>query len=83
MQMLNKTEQIANLQGKDHLERQTAIQDTLLYTDQPHIHPRDSEVMRGTTIRTKLDYIQPKVQRSKKINIIDERDAVHTATSNL
>ena len=39
--------------------------------------------MRGTTIRTKLDYIQPKVQRSKKINIIDERDAVHTATSNL
>ena len=46
MQMLNKTEQIANLQGKDYLERQTAIQDTLLYTDQSHIHPRESPLLK-------------------------------------
>ena len=35
------------------------------------------EAMRGATIRTKLDHIQPKVQRSEKNNIIDERDAMY------
>ena len=37
MQMLNKTEQIAHLQGKDRLERQNAIQDMLTaYRSTPH-----------------------------------------------
>ena len=33
--------------------------------------------MRGTTVRTKLDHIQPKVQRSEKDDIIDKKDAVY------
>ena len=33
--------------------------------------------MRGPTVRTKLDHIQPKVQRSEKDDIIDERDEVY------
>ena len=33
------------------------------------------EAMRGATVRTKLDHIQPKVQRSEKDDTIDERDA--------
>ena len=33
--------------------------------------------MRGATVRTKLDHIQPKVQRSEKDDIIDERDEVY------
>jgi len=35
------------------------------------------ESTRGTTIRTKLDHIQPKVRRSEKDDIIDKRDAVY------
>ena len=79
MQMLNKTEQIAHLQEKDRLERRNAIQDMLTaYRSTPHpatgVTP--FEAMRGATVRTKLDHIQPKVQRSEK-DIIDERDAVY------
>ena len=33
--------------------------------------------MRGPTVRIKLDHIQPKVQRSEKDDIIDERDEVY------
>ena len=78
--MLNKTEQITHLQGKNRLERQNAIQDILTgYRSTPHpatgVTP--FEAMRGATVRTKLDRIQPKVQRSEKDDIIDERDAVY------
>ena len=31
-----------------------------------------NEAMRGATIRTKLDHIQPKVQKSEKDDIMDE-----------
>ena len=80
MQMLNKTEQIAHLPGKDRLQRQNSIHDMLTtYRSTPHpatgTTPYDA--MRGTTVRTKLDHIQPKVQRSEKDNIIDDRDAVY------
>ena len=80
MQMLNKTEQIAHLQGKDRLERQNAIEDMLTaYRSTPHpatgVTP--FEAMRWATVRTKLDHIQAKVQRSEKDDIIDERDAVY------
>ena len=80
MQILNKTEQIAHLQGKDRLERQNAIQDMLTAyrsTPNPATGVTPFEAMRGTTVRTKLDHIQPKVQRSEKDDIIDERDAVY------
>ena len=30
------------------------------------------EAMRGATVRTKLDHIQPKVQKSEKDDIMDE-----------
>ena len=69
MQMLNKMEQIAHLQGKDHLERQNAIQDmltTFISTPHPATGITPFEAMRGATVRTKLDHIQPKVQRSEK-----------------
>ena len=35
------------------------------------------EAMRGATIRTKLDHIQPKVQRSEKDDTKDEREAMY------
>ena len=35
MQILNKTEQIANLQGKNRLERRDAVQDILIATPHP------------------------------------------------
>ena len=49
MQMLNKTEQIAHLQGKDRLERQNAIQDMLTAyrsTPQPATGVTPFEAMR-------------------------------------
>ena len=78
MQTLNKTEQIASLQGKDRLERQNAIQDMrIAYRSTPHpatgVTPY--EAMRGATVRTKLDYIGPEPQKSEKDNVIDQRDA--------
>ena len=80
-----KTEQIAHLQGKDHLERQNAIQDMLTaYRSTPHpaMGITAYEAMRGATIRTKLDHIQPKVQRSEKDDTIDERDAMYKQKNN-
>ena len=75
MQMLNKTEQIAHLQGKDLLKRQNALQKTLTAyrsTTHPAMGITPYEAMRGATVRTKLDHIQPKVQKSEKDNIMDE-----------
>ena len=40
------------------------------------------EAMRGATMRTKLDNIQPKVQRSEKDDTIDERDAMYKQKNN-
>ena len=78
MQTLNKTEQIANLQGKTHLERRNAVQDMLIaYRSTPHpatgVAPY--EALKGTPVRMKLDYIEPKPQRDEKDDIIDRRDA--------
>ena len=78
MQTLNKTEQIANLQGKTRLERRNAVQDMLIaYRSTPHpptgVAPY--EALKGTPVRMKLDYIEPKPQRDEKDDIIDRRDA--------
>ena len=80
MQTLNKTEQIANLQGKNRLERRNAVQDMLIaYRSTPHpatgVTPYDA--LKGTSVRTKLDYIEPEPQRNEKDDIIDRRDAVY------
>ena len=60
MQTLNKTEQIASLQGKNRLERRNAVQDMLTaYRSTPHpatgVAPY--EALKETSVRTKLDYI--------------------------
>ena len=78
MRMLNKTEQIASLQGKNRFERQNAIQDMLIaYRSTPHpatgITPY--EAMRGATVRIKLDYLNPEMQKSERDDIINQRDA--------
>ena len=78
MQILNKTEQIANLQGKTRLERRNAVQDMLIaYRSTPHpatgVTPY--EALKGTPVRMKLDYIEPKPKRDEKDDIIDRRDA--------
>ena len=76
MQMLNKTEQITNLQGKDLLQRQNALEEMLTaYRSTTHPareSPLLNEAIRGATVRTKLDHIQPKVQRTEKDDIMDE-----------
>ena len=78
MQTLNKTEQIASLQGKDRLERRNAIQDMLIsYRSTPHpatgVTPY--EAMRRATVRIKLDYIDPETKKSEKDDTIDQRDS--------
>ena len=78
MQTLNKTEQIASLQGKDRFERRNAIQDMLIsYRSTPHpatgVTPY--EAMRGATVRIKLDYIDPETKKSEKDDTIDQRDS--------
>ena len=82
MQKLNKTEQIANLQGKNRLERRNAVQDMLIaYRSTPHpkgVAPY--EALKGIPVRMKLDYIEPKPQRDEKSDIIDRRDAEYKQT---
>ena len=66
MQMLNKRDQIATLQGKDKFERQNAIQDMLVTYRSTPPHPATGvtpyEAMRGATVRTKLGHFKPKTQ---------------------
>ena len=76
MQTLNKTEQIANLQGKNRLERYNAVQDILIaYRSTPYpatgVAPYDA--LKGMSIPTKLDCIE--LRRNEKDDIIDRRDA--------
>lgn len=78
MQTLKKTEQIASLQGKNRLERRNAVKDMLIaYRSTPHpatgIAPY--EALKGTTVRMKLDYLEPEPQRNEKDDIMDRRDA--------
>ncbi|PFX12489.1 Uncharacterized protein K02A2.6 [Stylophora pistillata] len=78
MQNLNKTEKITNLQGKNGLERRNAVQDMLIaYRSTPHpatgVAPY--EALKGTTVRTKLDYTEPKPWSNEKDDIINRRDA--------
>ena len=59
MQTLNKTEQIAHLQGKHASQREIAVQDMLTaYRDTPHpatvVTPY--EALHGRPIRTRLDH---------------------------
>ena len=78
MRMLNKTEQIASLQGKNRFERQNAIQDMLIAyrpTPYPATGITPYEAMRGATVRIKLDHLNPETHKSEKDDIINQRDA--------
>ena len=76
MQRLNETEQITNLQDKDRLERQNAIQDMFI-AYRSTLHPTKGvtpyEAMRGMTVRIKLDHISPEMQSTAKDNKINQR----------
>ena len=82
MQTLNKTEQIANLQDKNRLERRNAVQGMLIAyrsTPYPATGVVPSETLKGTSLRLNLDYTEPEPQRhekrDEKDDIIDRRDA--------
>ena len=77
MQTLNKTEQIAHLQGKSGPDRNMAVQDMLMaYRDTPHpatgISPY--QAMMNRPVRTKLDYTVPRKERSSRDKMMDEKD---------
>lgn len=79
MQVLNKTEQIAHLQGKIGLDRNIAVYDMLMaYRDTPHpatwITPY--QAMSKRPIRTKLDHTVPR-ERSEQDDLIDEKDQLY------
>lgn len=76
--MINKTEQIAHLQGKDKLESQNAIHDMLTaYRSTPHSATAVSpyEAMRGTAIRMRFDYIEPNKKKSEEDEQMNKNDA--------
>ena len=78
MKNLNKTEQIASVQGKIRLERRNAVQDMLIAyrsTSHPATEVAPYETLKGTPVRTKLNYTEPETQRNAKDDITDQRDA--------
>ncbi|XP_028404011.1 uncharacterized protein LOC114526625 [Dendronephthya gigantea] len=78
MQTLNKTEQIAHLQGKNKSERELALQNMLIaYRDTPHPATGVSpyEAMTGRPIRTRLNHADAQESdRHEKDRAIDKRD---------
>ena len=79
MQTLNKTEQIAHLQGKTGLDRNMAVHDMLMASrDTPHpasgVTPY--QAMSTRPIRTKLDHTTPTADdRSKRQTVQGEDGA--------
>ena len=74
MKNLNKTEQIASLQGKNRLERKNAVQDMLMAyrsTPYPATEVAPCEALKGTPVY----YTEPETQRNVKDDITDQRDA--------
>ena len=77
MQILGKTERIANLEGKDKYGRQEAIHDMLVaYRSTPHPETGVTpyEGIRGARVRTKMDHTLPTTEREIKEETIDLRD---------
>ena len=78
MKNLNKTEQIASVQGKNRLERRNAVQDILIFyrsTPHPATEVVPYEALKGTPVRTKLYYTEAETQRNAKDDITDQRGA--------
>ena len=79
LQLLNKTEQIAHLQGKTGLDRNMAVSDMLMaYRDTPHpaTGATPYQAMSNWPIRTKLDHTVPRGRREQD-EMIDEKDQVY------
>jgi len=77
MQTLNKTDQIAHLQGKSGPDRNMAIQDMLMaYRDTPHPSTGIThyEAMMKRPVRNKLDYTVPRKERSSRDKMMDDKD---------
>ena len=83
MKMLNKTERISNLQGKSATEKRMAIQDMLIaYRSTPHpatgVAPYEAMLYRS--IRTKLDYVEPRRKPDSIDNAINVNDKKYKKT---
>ena len=77
MRMVNKTEQIAKMQGKDEIEREIAMQEMLTACrSTPHIATGIApyQGMQNREIRTRIDYIG-KEERNRAEREVDKRDA--------
>ena len=77
MKMMNKTERISELQGKDEYEKRSGLQDMLIaYRSTPHpatgITPY--QAMMNRPIRTKLDCVNTQEIRDEQDVQIDEND---------
>lgn len=77
MRLLNKTEQIARMQGRDPSNRRTAIQEMLIaYRSTPHpatgVTPY--KAMQFREIRTKLDYEPPEEEKNPENSKINAKD---------
>jgi len=80
MQTLNKTEQIAHLQGKSGPNRDMTVQDMLMDNrDTPHPATGISHYQ-AMMNRTKLDYTVPRKERSGRDNMLDEKDRQYRET---
>lgn len=70
--MLNKIQHIASLQGiKDLFERQNVIQDMLIAHRPQATGITPYEATRRTTVKIKLDHINPEMKTSPKDDIIN------------
>jgi len=80
MKMVNKTEQISHLQGKDASDRRIAIQEMLqAYRSTPHpatgVSPYNA--MYGRDIRTKIDYTRANEVLGEEDVNINNKDAAY------
>ena len=78
MRILNKVEQIANLQGGDHYDPRIAVHNMLTayrFTPHPAIGVSPYDAIRGHRIRIRLDYTQPKDERPEDRAEMTRKDA--------
>lgn len=77
MRLLNKTEQIAHLQGNDSAKRRSAIQEMLIaYRSSPHPATGVSpyRAMQYREIRTRLDYEPPNEEQNPEDERMNAKD---------
>ena len=80
MQILNKTEQIAHLQGRTGLDRNMGVHDVLVAyrdTSHPAIGVTPYQAMSNRPIRTKLSHTTLKERSERDDDLIDEKDKLY------